>query len=140
MTSSPATPALAQLLALFDEAFEGATAWHSLVGNLRSLAPEDWLWVPPGGHRSIHAIIQHVGGSKYMYQDYAFGTAMLRWDDPLAEGRDALTSSESALAWLRAGQHQLRESIAALGDDAELLRPRMTNWESGKRRAGSSRC
>lgn len=47
-----ATPAVAQLLYLLDQAFEG-TEWHSLLGNLQSLQAEDWLWVPPGGHRSI---------------------------------------------------------------------------------------
>lgn len=34
-----------ELLYLIDEAFDG-TAWHSLLGNLRSVAPEDWTWLP----------------------------------------------------------------------------------------------
>ena len=41
------TQAILQLTYLLDEAFEG-TEWHSLLGNLHSVTPEDWLWVPPG--------------------------------------------------------------------------------------------
>ena len=115
-----------QLLHLLDEAFEG-TDWHALVSNLHALALEDWSWVPPGGHRSIRDIVQHVGGSKYMYHDYAFGNATLTWDTPLVAGDGVLATSTSAIGWLREGQERLRLSIAAL-DDAELLRPRMTNW------------
>jgi hypothetical protein len=132
MTTPPAPPAIAQLLYLLDEAFEATTNDHSLVGNLRSLAPEDWLWVPLGGSRSIRDIVRHVGGCKFMYHDYAFGGATLTWEDPLVDGVDdgvdTLASSSSAIAWLRAGQERLRRSIAALDDDAEMVRSRLTNW------------
>jgi uncharacterized damage-inducible protein DinB len=123
-----APPAISQLLYLLDEAFESTTNAHSLLGNLRSLASEDWRWVPAGGSRSIGEIVRHVGGCKFMYHDYAFGGATLTWEDPLVDGVDALASSASAIEWLRAGQERLRRSIAALDDDAELLRLRLTNW------------
>ena len=119
-------PAVSQLLYLLDEAFEG-NEWHSLLGNLHSLTPEDWLWLPPGGQRSIRDIIQHVGGCKFMYHNHAFGDAQLSWDDPLVDGLGALSTISSAIGWLREGQQRLRQSIAVL-DDTELLRPRMTNW------------
>src|SRR5690349_3850405 len=38
-----ASPAIAQLLALLDEAFDRAD-WHSLIGNLRPVTNEDWHW------------------------------------------------------------------------------------------------
>ena len=60
--------AVSQILYLLDGAFDGAP-WHSLLGNLRSVAPEDWLWVPPGGRRSIRDIVEHVGGGKLMYHN-----------------------------------------------------------------------
>src|SRR5215472_1379608 len=120
------TPAVSQLVYLLDEAFQG-TDWHSLLGNLHSVTPEDWLWVPPGGQRSIRDIAGHVGSCKLMYQNHAFGDALLTWDDPQVSGRDALSTIEQATSWLREGQERLRASITAL-DDAELLRPRMTNW------------
>jgi hypothetical protein len=126
-----ASTAITQLLYLLDEAFEG-TDWHSLIGNLRPVTNEDWLWIPPGGSRSIRDIVQHVGGSKFMYHDHAFGDATLAWDDPLVDGGEALASSTSAIEWLRAGQERLRRSIAALTDDSELLRPRLTNWGEWK--------
>jgi DinB family protein len=119
-------PAVSQLVYLLDEAFQ-RTEWHSLLGNLHSVTPEDWLWVPSGGQRSIRDIVQHVGGCKFMYHNHAFGDAQLTWDDPLVDGRDALSTIAEALGWLREGHARLRQSIAAL-DDAELLRPRMTNW------------
>ncbi len=38
--------AVAQLLYLMDEAFEG-NEWHSLLANLRSVRPEEWAAAPP---------------------------------------------------------------------------------------------
>lgn len=122
MTSS----AVSQLLYLLDGAFDGPD-WHSLLGNLRAVTPEDWLWVPAGGQRAIRDIVRHVGSCKLMYHDHAFGEGTLTWDDPLVHGGDALATIPSAIAWLRAGQERLRQSLAGL-DDAELLRPRKTNW------------
>jgi len=123
-------PAVSQLIYLYDEAFQG-TDWHSLLGNLHSITPEDWLWVPSGGQRSIRDIVQHVGGCKFMYNNHAFSDAQLTWDDPLVEGRDTLSNIAEATVWLREGHARLRESIAVL-DDAELLRPRMTSWDELK--------
>jgi hypothetical protein len=121
-----AAVAVSQLLNLLDEAFEGGD-WHSLLSNLRSLAPEDWPWTPPGGDRSIRDIFGHVGACKLMYHDHAFGDARLTWDDPLVQGGEALASGERAVGWLRLGHERLQRAIAALDDD-ELLRPRRTNW------------
>jgi len=123
-------PAASQLVYLLDEAFEG-TEWHSLLGNLQSVTSEDWLWVPPGGQRSIRDIVGHVGGSKFMYHNHAFGDASLTWDHPLVEGREVLSSLAEAVAWLREGHTLLRHSLTAL-DDADLLRPRLTNWGEWK--------
>ena len=119
-------PAVSQLLYLLDEAFDG-TEWHSLLGNLRSVTREDWLWVPPSGERSMRDIVGHVGGCKLMYHDYAFGAGTLTWDHPLVTGDEAVASVDSAVSWLRQGQERLRGAIAQL-DDVELPHPRMTNW------------
>jgi len=123
-------PAVSQLIYLLNEAF-GGMDWHSLLSNLHSVMPEDWLWVPPGGQRSIRDIVGHVGGDKYMFHNHTFGDAQLTWDDPLVEGHDALSTIAEATSWLQEGQRRLRESIAAL-DDAELLRPRLTSWDELK--------
>jgi hypothetical protein len=61
-----------QLLYLLDEAFEGSEE-HSLLGNLRTVTPDDWLWLPAGGGRSIFDLVRHVGECKYVYQNHAFG-------------------------------------------------------------------
>jgi DinB superfamily len=118
-------PAVSQLLFLLDEAFEGQK-WHSLLNNLRSVTPDDWTWVPPGGRRSIRDIVMHIGGAKLMYHNLAFGDASLNWDDPVIEDRDAVANIPSAIEWLRHGHEQLRHSIAALADD-ELELPRKTH-------------
>jgi hypothetical protein len=119
------TPGVSQLLYLFDEAFEG-TQWHSLLGNLQAVKPEDWLWVPPDGQRSIRDIVQHVGGGKIMYDNKAFGDGKLTWDDPVIEDNDAVLTMSSAIEWLRKGHERMRHNITLL-NDADLLRPRMTH-------------
>jgi uncharacterized damage-inducible protein DinB len=120
-----------QYLYLMDAAFAGPD-WHSLLTNVRALAPEDWLWLPPGGARPIAEMVAHVGACKYMYENHAFGDAALQWGEPLTNERRLATASEPAfdelLRWLEEAQRRLRASVAALDDDAELLRPRRTNW------------
>ena len=54
-----ARAAVDALLYLLDDGFEGGR-WHSLLGNLADVAPEEWRWVPPGGDRSIAAMVHHV--------------------------------------------------------------------------------
>ncbi len=117
-----ATAGIAQILYLFDRAFDG-TEWHSLLGNLRPVAPDDWLWVPPGGRRSIRDIVDHVGSAKFLYQHHAFGDATLSWDDPIVEGGDRVSTIAPAIDWLRENYDRLCQSILTRGDD-ELLRPR----------------
>lgn len=124
-------PVVAQLVQLLDEAFAGDALagedWHSLLGNLRTVPSEAWDWLPAVGSRSIRDIVQHVGGCKFMYENHAFGDGSLRWDHPLVMGEGVLSEPSTAMAWLREGHDRLRHSIAAL-TDADLDRPRMTNW------------
>jgi uncharacterized damage-inducible protein DinB len=121
-----------ELLRSLDAAFEGDTTyagddWHSLLGNLGTVPPEAWAWLPPGGARSILAIVRHIGRCKLEYDDCAFGAATLGEDDPLMRAATTLGDPAAALDWLRACNARLRRSIAAL-DDAELSRPRRTIW------------
>jgi hypothetical protein len=119
------TQLIEQYLSLLDDGFAGPD-WHSLLSNLNTVAPKDWEWVPPGGARSIRAIVRHVGCSKLVAHDQAFGAGTLTWDDV---GGGAETSDiTTAIAWLRMGHERLRGGVAALADDAELLKPRRANW------------
>jgi len=124
------TPAVSELLYLLDAAFEGPD-WHALLVNIRDLTAEDWAWVPPGGSRTIADIAQHVASCKQMYENYAFGDARLRWDDPEVDGGPAPATPAGAVARLREAQTRLRAGVAAL-DDADLARPRLTNWGERK--------
>ncbi len=121
------TTAIEHYLYLLDDAFMGPD-WHSLLSNLNTVAPEDWTWTPPGGERSIRDIVRHLGSGKLVAHNQAFGDGTLTWDDPRLDGDAATVDIPSAIAWLRMGHERLRGGVAALAGDAELLRPRRTNW------------
>jgi hypothetical protein len=114
---------------LIEDAFEGDPS-HSLMANLRDLSDPDWTALPPGGGRSIADIIEHVAWSKWMYEDYAFGAATLRGDQPPLVPADGARSRprDELLAWLADGHRRWLASVRALADDAELERDRLTNW------------
>ena len=117
--------ALEQYLYLLDAAFAGPD-FHSVLTNLTNVTPEDWTWTPPGGARTIREIVRHLGRTKFVGYDQAFGAATLTWDT--VGGDEETRDIPSAIAWLRMGHERLRSGVAALADDAELLRPRRTNW------------
>ena len=118
------TMGLSQTLFFLDQAFQ-RSKWHSLKGNLQSVTPDDWLWVPPDGRRSIRDIVEHIAGAKLLYDNHAFGDAKLAWDDPILVGDERVATIEAAITWLEAAHTRLRQSIAALDDDEELLRHRL---------------
>jgi uncharacterized damage-inducible protein DinB len=114
---------------LIEAAFQGDPS-HSLLANLQDTADEDWTALPQGGGRSIDDILEHVAWAKWMYEDYAFGSASLRGDQPPlvpAEGVRSRPHNE-LLAWLIDGHRRWLDSVRALSDDAELDRDRLTNW------------
>jgi hypothetical protein len=114
---------------LIEEAFEGDPS-HSLLANLRDLREEDWTATPSGSTRSIADILEHVGWSKWMYEDYAFGPASMRGDQPplVPEGGARSRPHDKLLVWLTEGHQRWLASVRALPDDAELDRARLTNW------------
>lgn len=121
--------ALDTLAWLIEEAFEGDPG-HSLLANLRDLRLQDWTGLPPGAGRSIADILEHVGWCKWMYEDYAFGAATLRGDQPplVPAAGERSRPPEELLAWLTAGHQRWLASVRALESDAELERERLTNW------------
>ncbi|HLO13950.1 MAG TPA: DinB family protein [Anaerolineales bacterium] len=114
---------------LIEDAFEGDPS-HSLLANLRDLREEDWTATPNGSHRSIADILEHVGWSKWMYEDYAFGSASMRDDQPplIPAGGVRARPHEELLIWLTEGHRRWLASVRALADDSELDRERLTNW------------
>jgi len=114
---------------LIEEAFEGDTG-DSIMSNLVNVREEDWTAVPPGGGRSISDILEHVGWCKWMYEDYAFGTASLQGDKPplVPGGSLRSRSHDELLAWLKEGHYKWLGSVRTLGDDSELECDRLTNW------------
>jgi hypothetical protein len=94
------------------------------------LRDEDWTAMPEGSGRSIADILEHVGWSKWMYENYAFGSAAMRGDQPplVPEAGVRSRPHKELLAWLTEGQRRWLASVRALADDSELDRERLTNW------------
>jgi uncharacterized damage-inducible protein DinB len=114
---------------LTEDAFDGDPD-HSLLTNIRDLQEADWTALPLGGGRSIADVPEHVGWSKWMYENYAFRSASMRGDQPPlvpAEGMRSRPHKE-LLEWLTEGHQRWLASVRALEDDAELERERPTNW------------
>ncbi len=126
------------MLYLLDEAFRGAgivasNESQALMPNLRSVPDDAWHTVPDGLSRSIEAIAVHIGACKVMYDDYAFGSASLRFATPEVEPWHAGEAEmDGVLPWLETTHDRLAGHVAALADDAELDALRLTNW--GERR------
>jgi uncharacterized damage-inducible protein DinB len=117
------------LCVLIQGAFDSDDS-NSLMANLKNVREEDWSALPPSGRRSIADILEHVGWCKWMYEDYAFGTASLRGDQPPVTPAGGARSRPPAelLTWLKEGHNKWLASVRALQDDAELERDRPTNW------------
>ena len=121
--------AIDTLARLIEEAFDGDPS-HSLLANLHDLREEDWTVTLGEGGRSVADILEHVGWSKWMYEDYAFGSASMRGDQPplIPEGGARSRPHEELLIWLTEGHRRWLASVRALADDSELDRERLTNW------------
>jgi hypothetical protein len=94
------------------------------------LRDEDWTALPAGSNRSIAEILEHVGWAKWMYQDYAFGPASLRGDQPPLIPPNGMRSRPPTelMSWMSEGHKIWLTSIRALADDTDLDRLRLTNW------------
>ncbi len=117
------------LVWLIEDAFQGDPD-NSLLSNLRDLREEDWTALPAGSNRSIADILEHVGWSKWMYENYAFGSATMRGDEPPLIPANGVRSRphNELLDWLTEGHGRWLNSVRSLNDDSELDRERLTNW------------
>jgi hypothetical protein len=85
--------------------------------------------VPPGGKRSVRDLAEHLGAI-LVWDSQAFGDRSMHWDWRqwpesvrwLPQG----ACPEEAIAWVRDGVGRFRQSVAALPDDSELQKPRLT--------------
>jgi uncharacterized damage-inducible protein DinB len=129
MSPSNSRIVLETLIWLIEDAFEGDPS-HALMANLQDLRDQDWTAIPAGSGRSIADILEHVSWSKWMYEDYAFGSASMQGDQPPLTPADGARSRppEELLAWLQEGHRRWLTSIRDLTDDSELDRERLTNW------------
>ena len=121
--------ALDTLVWLIHDAFEGDPD-QSLLANLRDVTDEEWTALLPGAGRSIADILEHVGWAKWMYEDYAFGSAAMRGDQPplVPEGNAKSRPRQELMVWLKEGHHRWLASVRALSNDSELEKERLTNW------------
>ena len=121
--------AVETLVWLIEDAFQGDPD-NSLLSNLHNLREEDWTALPAVSNRSIVDILEHVGWSKWMYEDYAFGTATMRGDEPPLIPANGARSRPPAelLDWVKEGHRRWLTSVRSLANDSELERERLTNW------------
>jgi uncharacterized damage-inducible protein DinB len=102
---------------------------QALLQNLATVPEDMWRVLPAGASRSIESIALHIGSCKVMYADHAFRDGRLDWDDtevqPWPEGEAPMADT---VGWLVTVHSRLVEHVAGLADDAELDRPRRTNW------------
>ncbi|HJS19221.1 MAG TPA: hypothetical protein VJ785_10760, partial [Anaerolineales bacterium] len=91
---------LETLVWLTEDAFDGDSE-HSLLANLRDLKGEDWTALPSGASRSIADVLEHVGWAKWMYEDYAFGSASMHGHQPplIPENGARSRSQQELLEW-----------------------------------------
>ena len=120
-------------LYMLDEAFRGAGIEQSnesqaLLTNIATVPPDQWLALPAGAARSIHDIAGHIGACKVMYDDYAFGAGTLQFGTPEVEPFADGGALDQVVGWLTRAHGRLVDHVAALADDGELDRPRLTNW------------
>jgi len=127
-------PGIETMLGLMDEAFRGrgieaSNESQALLTNLATVTGDQWRELPTGAARTIEAIAVHVGACKLMYEDHAFGSATKRFGTPEVEPwPDGAAPMADVTAWLVAAHERLFARVAALRNDAELDRPRPTNW------------
>lgn len=115
------------ILALMELAFEGSQ--HSLLQNIRSVAPDSWDRRPPGGNRSIRDFVAHVGMFKFMYANHGFRDGGMDYGDPPATpAPERLADPAAAEEWLREGHTYLTCCIRELESDSELDAPRKAHW------------
>jgi uncharacterized damage-inducible protein DinB len=121
--------AIDTLVWLIEDAFQGDSS-HSLLVNLHDLKDNEWASLPTGAGRSIADILEHVGWCKWMYENYAFGSATMRGDQPPLIPPDGARSRPygELLTWLTEGHKRWLASVRALSGDAELEKKRLTNW------------
>jgi uncharacterized damage-inducible protein DinB len=125
-----ARAAVDELLYMMDEAFdpERGHDGQSLLPNLVTVSEEAWCERPAGGSRSIRDIVLHVGACKYVYDNYAFGDATLRFDSRLV---DPWPGTEPHMAevieWLWGGHRRVRHHVAEL-EDEQLAAVRKASW------------
>ena len=127
--TEPSRTAIDTLLWLTHDAFEGDPD-NSLLANLRNVSDEEWTALPAGAGRSIADILEHVGWSKWMYEDYAFGNGIMRGDQPplVPANNERARPRNELMEWLTEGHQRWLASVRALSDDSELERERLTNW------------
>ena len=121
--------AIETLVRLTEDAFDGDPD-HSLRANLRDVREEDWTALPLGAGRAIADVLEHIGWSKWMYEDYAFGSASMIGDQPPLIPADGARSRphKELLEWVTEGHYRWLASVRALDDDSELDRERLANW------------
>jgi len=116
---------------LLDHAFASGE-FHSLMGNLKTVDEGMWRTPLPESLRTIGEIALHVGSSKVMYTDHAFGPGALTWESPEVEPwSPADPPMAEVVAWLHQVHEALMGHVRPLAG-SDLLELRSANWGEQK--------
>lgn len=115
---------------------DAAYAWKELMTSLEGVTEaQSWSVLPNLGpdylhtDASIHGIVHHIAGSKWMYGSICFRNTEMRWHQ-LADQIEAFEPSwEGAMDFLKRGQEYWLASWENL-EDLDEIRP--TNWKTDR--------
>jgi hypothetical protein len=122
-------------------------AWNGLTSLLENLTDDEFFWEPVPNCWTVHPDeggrwvvdyakpapdpppfttigwrLSHLATCKWMYYEYAFGSAKLTWDD-----LDIPHTAADTISQLTSGHKLLRGALDTM-NDAGLSEMRLTNW------------
>lgn len=105
-------------------------AYQVMKDNVHSLTPEEALFIPPGGFRSILGTVKHAAGWSHVYRSYAFDAHPKHWlENDWPRGlRDTIVESESywleLIAWFDLAHQRWVADLTRSGEGSlDELRP-----------------
>jgi hypothetical protein len=108
-------------------------AYQAMKANVRGVALDEALFVPPGGYRSILGTLKHAAGWSHVYRSFAFDPQPRHWrevDWPHGR-RDTIEKTDSYLrdviAWFDDAHRRWLDGLAGLREE-QLDEPRPVHW------------
>jgi hypothetical protein len=108
--------------------------FQTLADNVRGLAINEALFVPPGGYRSTLGTLKHIAAWSHVYRSYAFDAeprhwAQIAWPRGLRETVEPTQDYlDEIIAWAELAHANWLRNLSELTDDAAVDAPRRLHW------------